>query len=212
MSSCNSCGVVEWPLWTGLFFPMAVIYIIHITLLLGSIITHRKHSVSQKDNCTCSRYNSKRLRNNLILTLTSCTCYGGWIFGLISVNPRQSQHSESFQAIFTILTSVQGVLMFTYIIYTYSYTQIFWTLKISRFKLSLTINNCNDLNTTPTNEVDGNSTSMPSHATLTTVEESRRGNTIIPTETNPSYKTVILRQNKDKCIMTENAAYGQLTY
>lgn len=181
-----------------------------------------------------SSYDSRTI-STIVLTLVSFTSYTSWIFGLLSVNPQLSKHSDSLQASFAISLSAQGVLVFIYIVYSSNDARTFWTSKISRFKSLKT-----DLSTSPTTDTSVNSatssftmsgiiptdtdramsttesdTRLNSTSLLHTrlkADKSSRGNVIIPTETNQAYHTVMIRQEKDrKYTVTQNEAYGQLS-
>ena len=210
--------------------PLGVILIVHLILFflcLCKIIT-LCGSNSAKDDSECRRTCTssscdKTIRCVLVAVVTiSLTFFGGWTFGLLSINPDLHKYSNYFQAVFAIFTSTQGILVLIYGIYSHSDAQKFWTKTIfrDRFKFLRTTeeedhiyyNNrvATDSTSTGTNFT---TSSLAASSTVTAddkkdVERSNgasiiqsmfkrlkgnsRANGVIPTETNQAYETVVL--------------------
>ena len=194
---CGSCGVTDQPLWFVLILPLAIIGSIHfvtISLLFYKLVIIKKYHFETRNAIFSSlNFCSKQLRVVILVAVMSFTFYSSFIFGLLAVNHHLNQYSEFIQATYSILIITQGPLLFVYVLYSVKDAKAFWTCKILGYNSSIAISH--DTSHTSTIEASNETRSC-------------KRSKVIPTNTNPSYQTVVLRLKKDQFNMTENEVYA----
>ena len=110
-----SCRAFHWPFWAGFLGPFLCLYVfdwIMFIIILVSII--RNKIKSNKDKYNAKKNNSKLKNESLVMALILAVTFGlGWGFGLLATTYPHEGVTITFQIIFAILVSSQGILLFS---------------------------------------------------------------------------------------------------
>lgn len=177
----HSCGVVEWSLWFGILLPLSIMFIITTVLIILTLFTFRK-----KSHC-----GQNKMKLIAISIITTFVFYVSWSIGMLSINPHLNKHASHLQIAFAISVSIQGILVFLWSIFANDNTKTFWIRRVLQWIECKRINFCWK-----------GKESSDSHG---------RGKkkTVIPTETNEAYESVLLYKHKIK--VSPNDAYGHIS-
>ena len=182
-------------MWYGLFLPLAIISIFHISinvLLLNKTICKmfKRDNSQHQMNSTVSGYSI------IVLNIMCPVFYLGFVCGLLSTYP-ELEGSQWIQVLFTVCTALQGPLFLGYISCSLAAVRNFWK-KFLCCKTS-EISTCISGVCRPCD--------CPQWVTTNNGRREESGDTFISTRTNEAYETVVLRRKKDEYIMTENTLY-----
>ena len=198
-----SCGIIEQPLYFGLILPLAIVCVINFVLIVLNLSKinryHQELSTSNPIGSPRSKFGTTKARYSIaIITTTFITFYVGLSFWLLSTHPRLHKYSTFIQIAFAVVTIVQGLLLFIYALCSVrSGVRTLWIWKMFCCK-STRISTINVLADLP-------------QITDTNAHSSQAATLTINTDTNPAYKSVMLRRKKEEYTMTKNELYGNLS-
>ena len=106
----HSCRVIMYPFWFGLIFPFAAVYLFNWAMFITIIVC----LVKNRKNVS-SMHHKRELKRIFFLVLGLSLLFGlGWGFGLLATSSDIKELTFTFQILFSILISSQGLLIFIF--------------------------------------------------------------------------------------------------
>ena len=102
-----SCRVIMYPFWFGLIIPFVVVHLFNWAMFIVIIacLLRNRQNVKKK----------RELKRHFFLILGLSLVFGlGWGFGLLATSSEIKKLTFTFQILFSILISSQGLLIFLF--------------------------------------------------------------------------------------------------